>query len=129
MKILLIEDDLDDIELLEEALKTHKVPYELDIIKEGDAAVNYIRTHEPCHDIIILDFNLPKIHGKEVLIEIKSVASYKNIPLLILTTSSAREDVEYSLKNGADKFLIKPTTMEQFKETVLTIVDLAGVIR
>lgn len=129
MKILLIEDDRDDIELLEEALKTHNVSYELDIIKEGDAAVNYIRTREPYHDIIILDFNLPKIHGKEVLLEIKSVTSYKNIPLLILTTSSAREDVEYSLQNGADKFLIKPTTMEQFKETVHAIVHLAGVIR
>jgi DNA-binding response OmpR family regulator len=129
MKILLIEDDLDDIELLEEALQTEKVPYKIDIIKEGDAAVKHIRTSEPDHDIIILDFNLPKVHGKEVLIQIKSVASYKNIPLLILTTSSAREDVEYSYQNGADKFLIKPTTLEQFKETVNAIVHLAGVIR
>ncbi len=124
MKIFLIEDDLDDVELLEDALQTHNVDYELDIAKDGSAAITYIRNCEKVPDIIVLDFNLPKIHGKEVLIEIKSAASFKNIPLLILTTSSAKEDIEYSYKHGANKYLIKPTSIQQIRETIDVIVEL-----
>ena len=124
MKIFLIEDDLDDVELLEDALQTHNVDYELDIAKDGSAAIAYIRNCEKVPDIIVLDFNLPKIHGKEVLIEIKSAASFKNIPLLILTTSSAKEDIEYSYKHGANKYLIKPTSIQQIRDTIDVIREL-----
>jgi CheY-like chemotaxis protein len=126
IKILLIEDDLDDIELLEEALRSKKVLYNIDIVVDGMKAVEYIRNCKSCPDIVILDFNLPKIHGREVILEIKSVASFKNIPLLILTTSSAKEDIEYSYKNGASRYLIKPTTVEGINEIVDTVVELAS---
>ena len=126
MKILLIEDDLDDIELLEEALKNHAVSYNMDIAINGSDAIEYIRNCKDLPDLIILDFNLPKIHGREVLLAIKSAATFKDIPLLILTTSSAKEDVEFSYRHGADKYLIKPATLDGIKETVDTIVGLAG---
>lgn len=126
IKILLIEDDLDDIELLEEALRSKKILYNIDIVIDGSKAVEYIRSCKSCPDIIILDFNLPKIHGREVILEIKSVASFQNIPLLILTTSSAKEDIEYSYKNGASRYLIKPTTVEGINEIVDTVVALAS---
>lgn len=126
MKILLIEDDLDDIELLQEALTRHGISYVMDTANDGSMAIEYIRTCEVCPDIIILDFNLPKIHGREVLTEIKSVASFKHIPLMILTTSSSKEDIEYSLKNGADRYLIKPVNLQQMEETVKSIVELAS---
>lgn len=125
MKILLIEDDLDDIELLQEALTRHGINYVMDTANDGSRAIDYIRHCEVCPDIVILDFNLPKIHGREVLTEIKSVASFKDIPLMILTTSSAKEDIEYSLKNGADRYLIKPVNLQQMEETVKAIVELA----
>ena len=126
IKILLIEDDLDDIELLEEALRSKKVLYNIDIVIDGSKAVEYVRACKSCPNIIILDFNLPKIHGREVILEIKSVATFKNIPLLILTTSSAKEDIEYSYKNGASRYLIKPTTVEGINEIVDTVVALAS---
>lgn len=124
MKILLIEDDIDDVELLEEALLSNHIPFEMDVLKDGSAAVEYINSSKSCPDIIILDFNLPKIHGREVIKEIKSANVFCNIPLLILTTSSAKEDIEYAYKNGASKYLIKPTSISQINDTISTIIEL-----
>jgi CheY-like chemotaxis protein len=128
MKILLIEDDLDDIELLEDTLKRlgplRGVAWTLDTLHDGNAAVDYIRMGAGRPDIIILDFNLPKIHGREVVLEIKSSASFKSIPLVVLTTSSAREDIDFAYNHGVDKYLTKPTTMEEFGRIVGTIIDL-----
>ena len=126
MKILLIEDDADDIELLQESLHSDGVTFTMDIVIDGSAAVDYVRSCTDCPDIIILDFNLPKVHGREVIKEIKSVAIFKNIPLLILTTSSAKEDIEYAYSHGADKYLVKPATVEQMRETVAVIVALSN---
>ena len=124
MKIFLIEDDLDDIEFLQEAFKNQGIDAHMDIANDGSAAVNYIRSGLHSPDIIILDLNLPKIHGRDVIIEIKSSDAFRHIPLLILTTSSAREDMEYAYSHGADKYLIKPTTLDQIRQTVTTIVSL-----
>ncbi|HEY4149379.1 MAG TPA: response regulator [Chitinophagaceae bacterium] len=124
MKILLIEDDLDDIEFLQEAFKNQGVEVDMDIANDGSAAVNHIRTARQYPDIIILDLNLPKIHGREVILEIKSSPAFQLVPLLILTTSSAREDMEYAYRHGADKYVIKPTTLEQIRQTVNTILSL-----
>jgi CheY-like chemotaxis protein len=126
MKMLLIEDDLDDIELLQDVLSAQGVVCEMEIANDGSAAVDYIKNCRDLPDIIILDFNLPKIHGKEVMLEIKSDPSFKNIPLVILTTSSAREDMDYSYKNGANKYLVKPNTLAGLHEIVKEIVHVAG---
>jgi DNA-binding response OmpR family regulator len=127
MKIFLIEDDSDDVELLEEALKAQDLKYNIDLAKDGSAAIAYLKTCTASPDVIVLDFNLPKIHGREVLIQIKAAAVFKNVPILILTTSSAKEDIEFSYKHGANKYLIKPTSIKQIKETVDTIVELAEI--
>jgi DNA-binding response OmpR family regulator len=126
MKIFLIEDDLDDIELLQAVLKEQGVSFEMDIANDGSAAVVYIKNCREFPDIIILDFNLPKIHGKEVMLEIKSDRSFKDIPLVILTTSSAKEDIDYSYKNGANKYLVKPNTLEGLSEIVKEIEGVAA---
>ncbi|MBL7712725.1 MAG: response regulator [Chitinophagaceae bacterium] len=126
IKILLVEDDLDDVELLEDALRDHNVAYEAAILHDGSAAVEYIRACTSCPDLVILDFNLPKVHGRQLILELKATASFKQIPLLILTTSSAKEDIDYAYQNGADKYLIKPTSMAQVKELVDEIVRLAA---
>jgi DNA-binding response OmpR family regulator len=124
MQIFLIEDDMDDIELLQDAMAG--VSHDMHIANDGDAAVELIKSGTIVPDIIILDLNLPKIHGREVLLEIKSFDAYRNIPLVILTTSSATEDITYAYENGANKYLIKPHTGDELKEIVKTIFELAG---
>jgi DNA-binding response OmpR family regulator len=124
MQIFLIEDDLDDIELLQDALAG--VSHDLHIANDGDAAIDLIKSGSIVPDIIILDLNLPKIHGREVLQEIKSFDAYRHIPLVVLTTSSANEDITYAYENGANKYLIKPHTGDELKEIVKAILELAG---
>jgi len=123
MQIFLIEDDLDDIELLQDALAG--ISHDLHIANDGDAAIDLIKSGSIVPDIIILDLNLPKIHGREVLLEIKSFDAYRHIPLVVLTTSSANEDITYAYENGANKYLIKPHTGDELKEIVKTILQLA----
>ena len=126
IQIFLIEDDVDDIELLEVSLKDNKVDYSMDVVMEGDKVQDYLRNCKKLPNIIVMDFNLPRVHGREIIKQIKSNAEFRNIPLLVLTTSTAKEDIEYSYKMGADSFITKPTTIQGFNATVGTIVQLAG---
>lgn len=126
MKILLIEDDLDDIGLLEDALNSHGVPYALETLNDGSSALDYIETATRCPDIIILDFNLPRVHGREVVLRLKSSPSFKTIPLVVLTTSSAREDIEFAYSKGVDKYLTKPNSLAEFARIVETIIRLGS---
>ena len=126
IQIFLIEDDVDDIELLEVSLKDNKVDYSMDVVMEGDKVQCYLRNCKKLPNIIVMDFNLSRVHGREIIKQIKSNAEFRNIPLLVLTTSTAKEDIEYSYKMGADSFITKPTTIQGFNATVGTIVQLAG---
>ena len=126
IQIFLIEDDADYIELLEVSLKDNKVEYSMDVVMEGDKVQDYIVNCKKLPNIIVMDFNLPRVHGREIIKQIKSNQEFRNIPLLVLTTSTAREDIEYSYKMGADSFITKPTTIQGFNATVGTIVQLAG---
>ena len=85
LKIFLIEDDIDDIELLQDALKRYNIPYDMHTLKDGGEALEYIRIGNQAPDIIILDMNLPKVHGRDIIPVIKSSDHFKNVPLLILT--------------------------------------------
>ena len=126
IKILLIEDDPDDVELLEDSLKDYNVRYKMNVINDGGLVSNYLLEDTELPDIIVLDLNLPRVHGREILKKIKVTPSYKDIPLLILTTSSTKEDMEYSYQHGANRFIKKPTTMEGIKSAVATILELAN---
>jgi DNA-binding response OmpR family regulator len=124
IRILLIEDDAEDVELLQDALDNNEVAYTMDILKDGSAAYEFCDKITFLPDIIIMDFNLPKIHGREVIKLIRCKSRFKNIPILILSTSSSKEDMEFAYKAGADKYLTKPATIESIKETVQTILQL-----
>jgi CheY-like chemotaxis protein len=126
IQIFLIEDDADDIELLEVSLKDNKVNYSMDVVMEGDKVQDYLTNCKKLPNIIVMDFNLPRVHGREIIKQIKSHAEFRNIPLLVLTTSTAKEDIEYSYKMGADSFITKPTTIQGFNATVGAIIQLAG---
>ena len=124
MNILLIEDDPDDIGLLEDALNSHGVSYTLETFHDGSSALDHIETATRSPDIIILDFNLPRVHGREIVLGLKSSPTFKTIPLIVLTTSSAREDIEFAYSKGVDKYLTKPNSLTEFAGIVETIIRL-----
>lgn len=126
LRIVLIEDDADDVELLQDALDAHKIQYELTVLKDGSAASGYCEKADILPDIIVMDFNLPRIHGRDVVKLIRCKEKFANVPILILSTSSSQEDIRYAYKTGADKYLIKPATIEAIHETIRTIVELAN---
>jgi len=123
VQLLLIEDDRDDVDLLELSLANNNISYNLKVIYDGATAMDFFHTDNEIPQIIILDFNLPKIHGREILKAYNS-SDYAHIPLVVLTTSSAPEDKDYSLKNGANSFMIKPNTRAGLDEMVGSIMDI-----
>lgn len=125
LRIFLIEDDMDDIELLQDSLKDNRVPFTMNIVREGDKVSTYLKECTVLPHVIVMDFNLPKVHGKDILKTIKSFDGFKDIPLLVLTTSTAKDDIDYSYKMGADMYLTKPSNIKGFNETVAAIVELA----
>lgn len=124
--ILLVEDDPDDIELMQEAFHDSRIPFTMESVIQGDKVMPYLETCKRFPDVILLDLNLPKMHGHEVLKHLKTTDRVRNIPVVILSTSSAREDIEYCLKTGAEKFLTKPSTVAEFNDTIVTIVSLVA---
>jgi CheY-like chemotaxis protein len=125
LNILLVEDDPDDIELMEDALKGSEVIYKLETVKQGDQVLPHLEQTQYKPDVIVLDLNLPRIHGREVLKSLKDSLRLKNIPVVILTTSSAKKEMEYCMTNGADEYLIKPVTMEGFSKIINSIIYIA----
>lgn len=123
--ILLVEDDQDDIELFRHALKLNEIAYHLSVLMTGDEVAPYLLTVPTLPDVIVLDLNLPHVNGRDVLRQIKASPGFKSIPMVVLTTSSAREDREYCLALGVSQFLVKPVTATAFAATAATIVGLA----
>lgn len=126
LNILVVEDDLDDVLLLETALTDNEIPYNINVIMQGDKLMPHLEQTEEIPHIIILDFNLPVKHGRELLKEISLDTRFNQIPVIVLTTSSAREDIDYSYRMGAKKFITKPTSLHGFKELVENICDNAN---
>lgn len=126
IRIFLIEDDSDDIELLEVSLKDNNVNYRMEVVMEGDKVEEYLVNCKRLPHVIVMDLNLPRVHGREIIKLIKANKEFRNIPLIVLTTSTAKEDIDYSYKMGADSFITKPTTIQGFNATVGTIVQLAS---
>jgi len=121
LEILLVEDDIDDVDLLKEALLENNVEYQMEVIMEGDKVFKYLETVKSLPEIIVMDLNLPKTGGKEILQEIKANYTLTQIPIVILTTSSSREDIEYCNKMGISKFITKPATLEGWNNTIHSI--------
>jgi CheY-like chemotaxis protein len=122
--ILLVEDDLDDIMLLQGALHDNHIVYKMDVVMEGDKVDAHLSNVARLPQIIILDFNLPKKHGKEILVDIKTDPRFQHIPVIVLTTSSAQEDIDYSYQHGASHFITKPTSVTEFNKVAGIISEL-----
>jgi two-component system, chemotaxis family, response regulator Rcp1 len=126
IEILLVEDNPGDVRLTKEALKEGKVYSNLHTVKDGVEAMEFLRREGkyksvPRPDIILLDLNLPKKDGREVLQEIKTDAELRRIPVVVLTTSKAEEDVLRTYDLHANCYVTKPVDLEKFMVVVKTI--------
>ena len=128
VEILLVEDNPGDVRLTREALKDAKVANTLYVVEDGVAAMDFLyRRGEygeaPRPALILLDLNLPRKNGREVLAEIKQDAQLKTIPVVILTTSQAEEDVLRAYRLHANCYITKPVDFTQFNKIIRTIED------
>ena len=119
MEILLVEDSLTDAQLAIEALKHGQVKHRLTLVRDGMEAMTFLRqegpfTKAPRPDLILLDLQLPKMDGREVLMHVKSDEQLKQIPVVILTASQAHEDILKSEDLFVDSYMTKPVDLEKF---------------
>lgn len=127
-EILLVEDSPTDVLLAMEALDDAKIANNLHVVRDGVAAIEFLQrfgsfADVPRPDLILLDLNLPKKDGREVLAEIKEDPSLRLIPVVVLTTSKADEDVTISYAHRANCFVTKPLDFERFAEVVREVVS------
>ncbi len=126
IEVLLVEDNPEDVILVEEALREGKVAVNLSVVEDGVEAMQFLRgqgSFAPAKkvDLVILDLNLPKENGHEVLKKIKTDPDLKQLPVVVLTTSQAEKDVAASYGLGASCFITKPFGFYQFMEAVKSI--------
>lgn len=126
--ILLVEDNPGDVRLTKEALKEGKVRNRLSVVGDGAEAMAFLRGEgkhrdAPRPDLIILDLNLPKKNGREVLAEIKGDPGLRRIPVVILTSSQAEQDIVKSYDLHANCYITKPLDLEQFVAVAKAVED------
>jgi len=128
IRILLVEDDPGDVLITREALEKSKLLHHLDVVTNGEEAVAYLR-HEGAYadsfhpHLVLLDLNLPRMDGREVLATVKSDPSLSHIPVIVLTTSEAETDVVATYRLHANAFITKPVDFERFHAVVRGIDD------
>lgn len=128
VNILLIEDNPGDVRLTQEAFKEGKKKVNLEVVMDGVEAIRFLRKEEkyadkPTPDLVLLDLNLPKWDGREVLREIKTDRELKRIPVIVLTTSNAMQDIINSYDLHANCFINKPVDFDNFFDIVQKIED------
>lgn len=126
IQVLLVEDNIGDVRLTQEALRDAKVRNNLHVVSDGVEAMAFLRRESPYAaaprpDLVLLDLNLPKKGGLEVLEEIKTDPDLQHIPVVILTTSQAEQDIVQSYRRRANAYVTKPVNLEQFLKVVGSI--------
>jgi chemotaxis family two-component system response regulator Rcp1 len=128
LQILLVEDNPGDVRLTREALREGKLNHSLHVARDGVAALAYLHregehTEAPRPDLVLLDLNIPKKDGRQVLKEIKVDAELSRIPVVVLTTSQAEEDVVRTYDLHANCYINKPVDFDQFMRVIQAIED------
>lgn len=127
--ILLVEDDPGDQELTRRALLEGNVPHELRVVEDGEEALDYLLRRgvysdvrrNPLPDLILLDLNLPRLTGRQVLERIRTESQLARIPVIVVTTSQQEKDMLQSYDNGACSYIVKPSGIDEFIRVVRTI--------
>lgn len=124
--ILLVEDNSGDILLVRELLKEHNIANELHVATDGQKAIEFLNSigkegHSVCPALLILDLNLPKKSGREVLAHMRAIAGCVGVPVLVLSSSNAPADRETALELGAQCYIRKPSDLADFMEIGVTI--------
>jgi len=128
IEILLVEDNPGDVRLTQEALRDAKVQNRVSIVQDGVEALEFLHRHgvyadAPRPDVILLDLNLPRKDGREVLAEVKADPNLRRIPVVVLTTSEADEDILRAYNLNANCYITKPVDFEQFFKVIHSIED------
>lgn len=128
LDVLLVEDNPGDVRLMKEALQDDKLIYNLHVVVDGIEAMDFLLqkgdfAKAPRPDLILLDLNLPRKDGREVLAEVKSDPDLKQIPVVILTSSQAEQDIVKTYELHANCYINKPVDLEQFSKVVKSIND------
>jgi CheY-like chemotaxis protein len=128
IEVLLVEDDPGDVLLIREAFEFNKVLNNLNVVNDGEQALAFLRREDGYADVarpdlILLDLNLPRKDGREVLAEVKADDDLRTIPIVVLTTSEAEEDVLRSYQLHANAYVTKPVDFERFVAIVRQIDD------
>ena len=128
IEVLLVEDDPGDVVLTKEAFADNKVGNNLHVVSDGEEALRFLRqegefAESPRPDLILLDLNLPRKDGREVLEEVKEDPELRRIPVVVLTTSEAEEDILRSYHLHANAYVAKPVDFDQFIKVVRRIDD------
>ena len=128
IEVLLVEDDPGDVLMTKEAFEDYKVVNQLHVVNDGTEAMAFLRregehAEKPRPDLVLLDLNLPRMDGREVLEAIKSDPDLASIPVVVLTTSEAEEDVLRSYSLHANAYVTKPVDFDRFIQVVRQIDD------
>ncbi|MDT8287009.1 MAG: response regulator [Elusimicrobiales bacterium] len=126
IKVLLVEDNPGDAELTRQALKSSKLAVDLVTLDDGEKALKYLRNEPPYReasrpDLVLLDLNLPKVSGEEVLREVKADKDLRSLPVVVLTSSDAETEVSRCYAEGANCYVVKPVDFASFMEIVASI--------
>lgn len=127
-EILLVEDNPGDVFLTQEAFREGRLAYRLSVVEDGEEAMRFLRrqgkhSNAPLPDLILLDLNLPKKDGRELLGEVKEDPDLRQIPVIVLTTSAAEQDIARAYKLHANCYLTKPIQMDDFLKTIRSVED------
>jgi len=126
VQILLVEDSPADVELTRQALSEGKVANQVHVVSDGEAALAFVRGEDPYvgvprPDLMLLDLNMPRKDGREVIEELKSDSVLRAIPIVVLTTSAADHDILHAYSHHVNSYIRKPVRLEEFMRVVCSI--------
>jgi CheY-like chemotaxis protein len=126
LKVLVVEDNADDVTIIKRAMRKSEVKCELYFAYDGEEAINFLHNtgefeDAPRPDLILLDLNLPKINGLQVLAQIKEDERLRRIPVIVLTVSTSQEDMVKAYDSGAASYMTKPVDSKDFERLIETV--------
>ena len=119
VSVLLVEDNPADVRMIREALRISRIPHQLHVVDDGEEALDFVRgkgvfTKAPAVDVMLLDLNIPKVHGHDVIEQLRADRPARRFPIVVLTGSRLEKDMERSFELHADEHIVKPTRLFEY---------------